>query len=281
MGMIHYTPSGVRLTEHIRRPGNLNWLFLPGGPGIGSESLTGLVDLLEVPGTSWLVDLPGDGSNVEGPGILDDPFRHWPNVLTEAAGTVANPVFVGHSTGGMYLLATAELEQLLVGLVLISTAPDASWLPAFTTMTEQNPLPQVELTTARYESEPTNENLAAVAVASTPWNFGTTTLETGAKFLATMPYNGAAVAWSEENFDHDYEYAWWPTLIPTLIVSGSEDRIVTQELWNDKRFTGNNIHHARIERGAHFPWFENPAAVKATFEKYSESLARAMLESPY
>ncbi|EUA07894.1 hypothetical protein I545_6382 [Mycobacterium kansasii 662] len=42
----------------------MNWLFLPGGPGIGSESLHELVDTVDVPGCSWMVDLPGDGSNV-------------------------------------------------------------------------------------------------------------------------------------------------------------------------------------------------------------------------
>lgn len=277
--MIHYTESGVRLTERARREGGINWLFLPGGPGIGSESLAGLVDLLELPGTSWLVDLPGDGSNTDGPGIPDDPFRHWPQVLTEAAATVPNPVFVGHSTGGMYLLTTPELENLLVGLVLISAAPDARWLPAFVRMTELHPLLEVEHAAARYDVDSTNENLGAVAVSSAPWNFGAEQVQAGAEFLSGMPYNAAAVAWSDEHFDHDYAYRWWPTRIPTLIVSGEDDRIVTQVLWNDRRFAGDNVQHSRIETGAHFPWFENPVAVRRAFEKYTESLTRAVPES--
>ena len=63
-----WTPSGVRLRRRTQRPGPLNWLFLPGGPGIGSESLHELVDSAELPGTTWLVDLPGDGSNTDAPG---------------------------------------------------------------------------------------------------------------------------------------------------------------------------------------------------------------------
>jgi pimeloyl-ACP methyl ester carboxylesterase len=279
--MIHFTESGVRLTERSRRAGDLNWLFLPGGPGIGSESLAGLVDLLELPGTSWLVDLPGDGSNTDGPGIPDDPFRHWPQVLVEAAATVPNPVFVGHSTGGMYLLSTPELDNLLVGLVLVSSAPDASWLPAFVQMTEQHPLPQVDVASARYDADPTDENLGAVAVASAAWNFGAETPAAGAAFLATMPYNGAAVAWSDKNFDHDYAHTWWPTLVPTLIVSGADDRIVTQTLWDEPEFAGQNVTRAWIDRGAHFPWFENPAAVKEAFKKYSGALYRPVPESQY
>lgn len=58
-----FTPSGVRLRLRSHRDGELNWLFLPGGPGIGSESLHQIVDAVALPGTTWLVDLPSDGSN--------------------------------------------------------------------------------------------------------------------------------------------------------------------------------------------------------------------------
>lgn len=76
-----YTPSGVRLRKHSVRDGELNWLLLPGGPGIGSESLHELADAMEVPGTIWLVDLPGDGSNADPE--RGDPFHSWPGVLVE------------------------------------------------------------------------------------------------------------------------------------------------------------------------------------------------------
>ncbi|EUA88955.1 hypothetical protein I551_4535 [Mycobacterium ulcerans str. Harvey] len=32
------------------------------------------------PGTCWLVDLPGDGSNVNAPGASEDPYRLWPRL---------------------------------------------------------------------------------------------------------------------------------------------------------------------------------------------------------
>jgi hypothetical protein len=61
-----WTGSGVRLRAVGERPGGLNWLLLPGGPGIGSESLYGPAEAIDVPGVTWLVDLPGDGSNPGG-----------------------------------------------------------------------------------------------------------------------------------------------------------------------------------------------------------------------
>lgn len=53
-----WTTSGVRLRKRCERPGDLDWLLLPGGPGIGSESLHGLADILDTPGRVWMVDLP-------------------------------------------------------------------------------------------------------------------------------------------------------------------------------------------------------------------------------
>jgi pimeloyl-ACP methyl ester carboxylesterase len=270
-----YTPSGVRLRARTRRSGTPDWLFLPGGPGIGSESLHELVDALDVPGTCWMVDLPGDGSNTGAPGAPQDLFSAWPHAVVEAAEAVETPVFAGHSTGGMYLLATPELEPLLRGLVLISTAPSAEWLPAFVAMTERDPLPEVAAATERYEAAPTDAHLRDIAVASAPWNFTPEGLAAGKDLLARMPYNGAAVAWSDEHFDTTYVSAWWPQTVPTLIVSGGEDRIVTQRLWDDRRFLGEHVLWRTIAGGAHFPWIERPAAVRAAFAEFAGAIARA------
>src|SRR5688572_9025224 len=96
-----------------------NWLFLPGGPGLGSESLAGLTTLLQLPGTVWHLDLPGDGSNT----TSDDShyFSSWSEALVEAVKSLDKVILVAHSTGGMYALATAKLEGLLAGLVLMDS----------------------------------------------------------------------------------------------------------------------------------------------------------------
>lgn len=270
---VHWTPSGVRLRCRIRRAGDLNWLFLPGGPGIGSESLCELIDAVDVAGSSWMVDLPGDGSNVDAPGAPGNPYTLWPQVLLEAARAVAHPVFVGHSTGGEYLLSTPALATCLEGLVLISTAPDASWMPVFEEMARNNPLSGVEKAAARYKSEPTDESLRAVAVESAPWNFTDQGVAKGAEILARMPYNTRAAQWSDENFDRSYQTTWWPTTMPTLIVSGSADRIVTQSLWHSERFHTQNVIWRVIAEAGHFPWIEQPAAVRAAFAAVTQRIS--------
>ena len=270
---VRYTPSGVRMRARVRRPGTLDWLFLPGGPGISSESLHELVDAIDVPGSCWMVDLPGDGSNTSAPGAPKEPFSVWPHAVREAAQAVERPVFAGHSTGGMYLLSTPELEPVLEGLVLISTAPSAEWLTAFVAMTERHPLPAVVTATERYEADPTNEHLRDIAVSSAAWNFTPEGVERGAELLGRMPYNGAAVAWSDDHFDHTYASRWFPEQLPTLIVGGGEDRIVTQRLWNDPRFEGEHVLRRTIDGGGHFPWIERPAAVRAAFAEFAAVLS--------
>lgn len=267
-----WTTGGVRMIERRKNDGDLNWLFLPGGPGLGSESLQELVDAVNVPGTSWLVDLPGDGSNLNPPGAREDPFASWPQVLLEAAEAVPNPICVGHSTGGMYLLSTPALESVLVGLVLVSSAPDASWQPAFVAMTKREPISAVADAMARYEADPGRDTLRDLTVASASWNFADNFIRAGTEFLARMPYNNDAVVWSMQNFDNTYTAAWWPSEIPTLIVSGRGDRIVDRSLWDDARFNGRNVLHRTIPGAQHFPWIEQPEAVRSAFADITRAI---------
>ncbi len=264
-----FTPSGVRLRLRVRREGTLNWLLLPGGPGIGSQSLHELADAIDVPGAVWMVDLPGDGSN---PSSDNDPYRQWPQVLIEAAEALPNRVYVGHSTGGMYLLSTPELESRIVGLALLSTAPDASWRSHYVATTLQQPLRAFDAALAVYEREPTVANLRDLAVASAEWNFAPASLAAGRDLLSRMPYNTAAVVWSDVNFDNDYVSVWWPETIPTLILAGDNDRIVGQHGWDQSRFEGANVTRVAAKGGGHFPWIDNPQAVRDAFTTLAESV---------
>ncbi len=133
-----WTKSKARLRFLKTNPGNYNWLFLPGGPGLGSESLTGLTDLLNLPGSTWQLDLPGDGSNTTG------DFSRWPEALIEAVSALPHVILVAHSSGGMFALATPEVENKLRGLVLMDSAPDASWQTSFAAAVKANPLPEAE-----------------------------------------------------------------------------------------------------------------------------------------
>jgi pimeloyl-ACP methyl ester carboxylesterase len=268
---IRYTPKGVRMRLNTRNGDALNWLLLPGGPGIGSESLAELASALDVPGSVWLVDLPGDGSNLRPD---TDPYAGWPQVLLEAAQAVPNPVFVGHSTGGMYLLATPHLGGVLRGIALLDTAPDCSWHSEYVDMTRRNPLPAFERAALEYARDKSVANLTVLAVSSAEWNFTSAALDVGRALLSRMPYNVAAAEWSDAHFDHSYEALWWPTDIPVLRLWGDQDRIVSQRAWDAPRFNTPNVMAQAIPGAGHFPWIDNPQAVTRVFSEYANSVLK-------
>lgn len=55
----------------------LNWFFLPGGPGVDSKNLEGLVRSLNTPGNYWLIDLPGNGTNDQSIDISTDTLHYY------------------------------------------------------------------------------------------------------------------------------------------------------------------------------------------------------------
>lgn len=267
-----HTPSGVRLQRHSARDGALNWLLLPGGPGLGSESLIELADALDVPGAIWLVDLPGDGSNtVKHAG---DPFANWPHVLIEAVDELPEAIFVGHSTGGMYLLATPALQGRLRGLALLDSAPDCAWHADYVEMTRRHPLPAFALAAAAYSEQPTLEKFTAMVVAATEWNFTPAGVTAGRNLLARLPYNVAAVTWSDTHFDHVYQAQWWPSDIPVLRLHGDSDRIVSQHGWRDPAYNTPNVITREITGAGHFPWIENPEMVAQAFRQFATQVER-------
>ena len=270
-----WTPTGVRLRCTRSRPGPLNWLFLPGGPGIGAESLIELVETIDVPGTSWLVDLPGDGSNVAAPGAPADPYSVWPQVFLEAVAAVKNPVCVGHSTGGEYLLSVPDLASRIRGMALVSTAPNAGWMPVYEAMTRADPLSGVTTATEEYLRRPSDETLGRMAVESAPWNFTPAALSQGRDLLTRMPYNMAAVEWSDQHFDRTYNAKWWPDQLPTLVLSGAQDRIVTQTLWDDARYAGPNVIRRTVADAGHFLWIDQPRAAHDAFAELVDHIGAA------
>jgi pimeloyl-ACP methyl ester carboxylesterase len=264
-----FTPSGVRLRAAKHCGDGPDWLLLPGGPGLGAESLAGLAACMEVPGTLWLVDLPGDGSNVQ---PAPECYRNWPDVLIEAVQALLGAVLVGHSTGGMYALSVPALAPLLRGLVLISSAPDATWQAGFSRMVADHPLPQATSALACFAAAPGAETLREAMLASAPWSFLPAGLPTGRALFEQLPYNPAAMAWSAEHFDAEYRAAWWPQYLPVLIVSGAEDRVVDQALWDDESWQTTNVMQVVVEGAGHFPWVEQPAAVGAALADFAANL---------
>lgn len=263
-----WTASGARLQRIGPRSTHLlHWLFLPGGPGLGSESLASLTSILELPGTVWHLDLPGDGSNTTSDNQAS--FAHWSEALVEAVDSLPHVILAAHSTGGMYALTTPQLEKKLKGLVLMDSAPSAAWRETFSEKSKKRPLPEAARWAKIYQDTPNNETLRELTLASAPYCFTEKGLAAGKELLKDLPYNYESCQWSAEHFDATYRARWVPKNMPTLIFAGSEDMICPLSGFEKmKEFHRPNILLREIPNAGHFPWVENPAAVMALFNDY-------------
>lgn len=245
----------------------LNWLFLPGGPGLGSESLAPLTQILNLPGRTWHLDLPGDGSNLTEDNSLF--FSYWQAALIEAVGALDQVILVAHSTGGMYALSTPELEKMLTGLVLMDSAPSAEWQGLFMNYVQEHTIPEFDNLHKIYADNPNNSVLKKLTLLSTPYLFTQPGLEKDISFFHSLPYNFESCEWSAAHFDSTYEAKWFPQNIPTLIFSGQHDNITPLSLFeNSADFQHSNILIRCIKNAGHFPWIENPEAVSILFKEY-------------
>jgi pimeloyl-ACP methyl ester carboxylesterase len=253
--------------------GNLNWLFLPGGPGLGSESLLPLLKILQLPGKLWLLDLPGDGSNTTANNSAS--FQFWPEALIEAVQSFTHVVLAAHSTGGMYALSLPELEKYLAGLVLLDSAPDATWQILFAELMKKQPVLGLQALQEKYEKNPGNEALKALTLASAPYLFTKKGQASGIESLCSLPYNFETCQWSEKHFDSVYRAKWVPQRIPTLILAGEEDQLTPLKgFQKEKRFCRDNIICKEIKKAGHFPWIENPTEVAKEFAAYARRIKK-------
>jgi pimeloyl-ACP methyl ester carboxylesterase len=210
--------------------------------------------------------LPGDGSNLQG------SIKNWKQALLEAVQSLENVILVGHSRGGMFALATPELQHLLKGLVLLDAAPDRTWKAHFAGRIQTYPIPKKTLAEmkryeAAYSKKPSNSSLKNFVLSGAPYMFAKEHLKQGILTLKNLPYNYKAIQWAETHFDKTYQAQWVPKL-PTLILSGENDLATPLHLFQNKKFQRSNIFMKEIKHAGHFPWIENPAAVVAAFNAF-------------
>jgi pimeloyl-ACP methyl ester carboxylesterase len=269
-----FTSSKARL-RFIRSntQAEYHWLFLPGGPGLGSESLADLVSILELPGTLWFADLPGDGSNHTDDDV--ESFSHWSQALLELVSMFDNVILVAHSSGGFFTLATLGLEEKLKGLILMNSAPDSSWQEGFATYVKNNPIAEAERLQLLYQEKPTDELLKQLTIACAAYCSMDKSIDAICALLRKLPFNCKIHLWAEKNFDTTYRSKWIPKSIPTLIFSGDNDKITPITLFKEnKDFHRKNIKICSVDNAAHFPWIDNPEQVKALFCNFYDNLTK-------
>jgi len=267
-----YDADQVRYALYQTNEGaNFNWLFLPGGPGADSSYFCSLVDELKLPGNVWLIDLPGNGSNVQ------ESFAHnydaWMELFPRVVERFANPVLVGQSFGGMFPLLFPELETKLKGFVILNSAP-CLWMGEAVQYSQQFDLPDLSPEMQAFTLNPNQETFNVALNACLPYYFPKESLERGRELMLQIPVQWQpAVWWQRKALELDFSAKWVPQQVPTLIVGAKYDCICPFSLFQkDERFSRSNIQMFYIDNAGHLPWVENPAAVRRAFDAFCTQL---------
>lgn len=257
----------ARLTVHQEQPG-LWWLLLPGGPGMGSESLADLLPCLKGLGSVATLDLPDDGGHRLG---LPITLERWQKALLEQVQHLPNVVLVGHSFGGMLIQTLPELQKHVLGMVLLNTAPDNQWFKDFGQRAKAHGLVNVSRFRESLLKQPSDEAYAQYMLHSLDYYFTAQSYVKGLILFQSLPFNCQAYLWAFREFHPVYQACYIPSC-PLLIMSASLDFMTPAHVFDKPGYDQANISQVVIEQGAHFPWLEQPSKVRDAFQAFAKGL---------
>lgn len=250
----------------------VNLVFLPGGPGLGSEYYLPWLYETNFPTNLWRLDFPGDGSNIID---NDSNYSEWREGLIHALSHLKKVVLVTHSFSGMFVLTMPDLENKLIGLVLMSAAPNIEWLTSLPQRVIKYELPDISAANEAYQKNKNNETFKKFTLASWRYFFPTASQKAGLALLEKLPYNYKPYDWIMQNFYPNFIATWVPQQLPTLILTGEADVLTPMNLFlEDHQFKRNNILVKEIKKAGHFPWIEKPVEVRDTIAAFILKISR-------
>ncbi|MCL9683987.1 alpha/beta fold hydrolase [Legionella maioricensis] len=261
---MNYTSYGYRINQ-ITTGSGYNWLFLPGGPGLGSEYLIEFCKKLALPGSILLLDFPRDGTNTQGQlGI-----KYWQDGLIALLKTYNNPILVTHSFSGMFSLNMPEIESYLSGLVLMNTTTANSFFQHVSVMREKYNLPDLVPAASEYHLNPTNETYKQFWNTYKHYCFTPEEMLKGEQMIPLFAFNNAAYYEAIEHFYPDYSCKWSPRRIPAMTIASEYDFICPPQIFmENKHFQSQNIMNKVVDKAGHCPWIAHFEQVQDFFDEF-------------
>jgi pimeloyl-ACP methyl ester carboxylesterase len=258
------TRYGYRLQQLSKGTG-LNWFFLPAGPGLGSEYLTELCHHLDLPGSTFLVDFPRDGTNIHG--NLD--VQVWQEGLLDLVSSYSDVILVTHSFAGMVVLNLPHIERHLRGLVLMNTTTHATFMEHVAAMRDQHQLPDLLPAASQYHLYPSRDTYQTFWEDYKYYCFTAEEMSAGEKLMALFAFNSAAYNFAIQNFFPGYRAQWVPTIIPVMTLASENDYVCPPTIFiNDECYQRKNIMNQLLQDAGHFPWLKQLRKVQQCFAAF-------------
>jgi proline iminopeptidase len=262
-----------------RRDGNgPQALLLHGGPGIGAEYMVGLVEALDGVFETALPQQRGlPPSTIEGPRDVETHVADSIAVLDQLGWQ--RPWVLGHAWGGHLAmhLAVAHPDRV-AGLILLETlgaVPDggaAALVEAMVVRLTPDERAQLDALIARQTAGDEDPNLVG-QILMTLWPsygfvHGTLPPPVSFRLEESIPGEPDTMASVRAHFDAGTLERGLPHLsLPALLIHGAGDPMPL----NATTDTAALIPGATVEiveEAGHFPWVEQPAAVRTTVEGF-------------
>ncbi len=272
MQKAQWTKSKARLSRMSQETdSDLNWIFVPGGPGLGSEIFKQLTNQIELPGVVWHFDFPNDGSNR----LKNFQFSEkiWKQSLLESVDLFNHPVLVAHSFGGMVALSIPELEKKLGGLILMNSSPNQEWMKLFSGYTKVHPNPALEQAKLEYSKMPSDQTFKEFTLLAAPYFFTELSMKEGLALLSKLPYSHKSYDWAQTYFHPNYEANLILNDFPVLVLGGELDFLTPLILFSKNPcFSKDNIEILELKGVGHFPWVGNCKLVQEILNVFIKKL---------
>jgi pimeloyl-ACP methyl ester carboxylesterase len=264
--MIHFTKFGYRYREIASNEGNFNWLFLPGGPGLGSEYLENFCEMLDVKGKKYLVDFPMDGINQAGKLSIDA----WKAGLIDLCRQFESVILVTHSFSGMFSLSLPELEAHLRGLILMNTTDQNSFFAHITKMQQEHGLPDLLPAINEYHRNPSKEGFRKYWELYKNYCYAEDEMAKGEEMIKLFAFNNDSYNFAIEEFYMSYQSKWIPNLVSTLTIGGTNDYICPYDIFiMNQKYCRPNIINRVIVGAGHCPWINHFSEIQACFDEFT------------
>ena len=232
----------------------LNWVFIPGGPGLGPEYLSNFLSYQsKLKGSVFTLELPKHCKDFDDHEILINLEEDINQILTE----LDNVILVGHSFGGMLLQSINLQENSYFKIILLCSPPNLNCFDiaknSYINFSEQEK-ESIMLSEKNYSKNKNNTNLQILFKAWAPYYTTYDNFNIYAQMIDKCSFDFEFHEWGNRFFNNFFDSN---RRIPknTIAISSELDKICPSSLFRD--YVNQLEDFYILPTSQHFPWIQN------------------------